>query len=158
MSVNIRRATRADAGLVLNFIRNLAGYEKLTYEVTATEPDICGSFFGKNPRVFAEIAEWNGEAAGFAVWFYNYSTFHGCHGIYLEDLYVDPEHRGKGLGRAILQHLARTCIAENLTRLQWWVLDWNEPSIAFYKSLGAIPMSEWTVFRVSGEALKRLAR
>ena len=157
MSVTIRRARPGDEALVLGFIKKLAEYEMLSEHVVASEEDVRQSLFSAHPRIFADVVEWNGELAGFAVWFYNFSTFQGRHGIYLEDLFVEPEFRGKGLGKALLGHLAQTCVAEGLTRLQWWVLDWNDPSIAFYKSLGAVPMDEWTVFRVSGEALERLA-
>ncbi|MGE3530132.1 MAG: N-acetyltransferase family protein, partial [Methyloceanibacter sp.] len=101
---------------------------------------------------------WDGKPAGFALWFYNFSTFHGRHGIYLEDLFVAPELRGKGIGIALIKTLARRCVDEGLTRLQWWVLNWNEPSIAFYKTLGAAPMDEWTVFRVTGDKLRELAQ
>lgn len=155
--LTIRPAVPADAGLVLAFIRELADYEKLLHEVTASEADIARDLFGDNPRAFCDIAQWNGEPVGFALWFYNYSTFQGRHGIYLEDLFVRPQARGRGIGKALLAHLARRCRDEALGRLQWWVLDWNEPSIAFYRSLGAVPMDEWTVFRVEGEALAKLA-
>jgi diamine N-acetyltransferase len=155
--LTIRPAAPADAGLVLAFIRELADYEKLLHEVTASEADIARGLFGDNPRAFCDIAQWNGEPVGFALWFYNYSTFQGRHGLYLEDLFVRPQARGRGIGKALLAHLARRCRDEGLGRLQWWVLDWNEPSIAFYRSLGAVPMDEWTVFRVEGEALARLA-
>lgn len=156
MTLVIRRAERQDAALVHYFICALAEYEKLLHEVEASEADIARDLFGPNPRIFCEIAEWDGTPVGFALWFYNYSTFRGRHGIYLEDLFVEPEHRGKGIGKALLEHLARICIAEELGYFQWWVLDWNEPSIAFYKSLGAVPQDEWTVMRVSGEALQKL--
>jgi GNAT superfamily N-acetyltransferase len=155
--IEIRPAAAGDASLIHGFIRKLADYEKLAHLVVATQDDIAKSFFGPTPRVFCDIAEWNGKPAGFAVWFYIYSTFRGAHGIYLEDLFVELELRGKGIGKALLQRLARRCNDEKLHHLQWWVLDWNEPSIAFYKSLGAEPQDEWTVFRVSGEALARLA-
>jgi GNAT superfamily N-acetyltransferase len=157
MTLTIRRAESADSALVLAFIRDLAEYERLADEVDATEDDIRTALFGPKPRVFADVAEWNGEPAGFALWFYNFSTFKGRHGIYLEDLYVRPEMRGRGVGIALLKHLARRCIAEGLPRLEWWVLDWNEPAIRFYRSLGAVPMDEWTVQRVTGEALVKLA-
>jgi len=157
MTLVIRPARPGEAGLVLTFIRALAAYENLTHEVAAREADIERDLFGAAPRVFCDIAEWNGEPVGFALWFYNYSTFRGRHGIYLEDLFVDPEHRGKGIGKALLHHLAGKCVAQELGHLQWWVLNWNAPSIAFYKSLGAVPQDEWTVMRVSGEALESLA-
>ncbi|CAN5146523.1 GNAT family N-acetyltransferase [soil metagenome] len=158
MSLVIRAPEPRDAGLVTAFIRKLAAYEKLAHEAEASEAMIAKALFAPHPKVFADIAEWDGAPAGFAVWFYNFSTFHGRHGLYLEDLFVEPEFRGKGIGKALLKHLARRCEAEGLTRLQWWVLDWNAPSIAFYRSLGAVPMDEWTVMRVSGEALRELAR
>lgn len=155
--LNIRPAVSGDAGLVLRFIKALADYEHLSHEVVASEAELDEALFGANPRAFCDIAEWDGKAAGFALWFYNFSTFHGRHGIYLEDLYVDPEWRGQGIGKALLVHLARRCIDEKLTRLQWWVLDWNKPSIDFYRSIGAVGMDEWTVFRVSGAELRSLA-
>jgi len=157
MSLTIRTAQPGEAGLVLEFIRKLADYEERLAEVVAREAEIEEALFGANPRTFCDIAEWNGEKVGFAIWFYNFSTFWGRNGIYLEDLFVEPEHRGKGIGKALLRHLARKCRDEGLPRLQWWVINWNAPSIAFYKSLGAVPMDEWTVYRLTGEPLKRLA-
>lgn len=157
MSVNIRRARASEAGLVLDFVRELAEYEKLSHEVEATEAMIADALFGSDPRLFCAIAEWNGEPVGFAVWFLNFSTFSGRHGIYLEDLYVRPSHRGRGLGKALLIHLAKECVDNGWSRLQWAVLDWNGPSIAFYKSLGAVMLDDWTLCRVSGSALTRLA-
>jgi GNAT superfamily N-acetyltransferase len=158
MSLEIRAAKPGEEQLVLSFICKLADYEKLSHEVQATDADIRTSLFGPGPRCACDFAFWDEEPAGFALWFYNYSTFRGRAGIYLEDLFVEPHLRGKGIGKALLRHLARRCLAEGLPRLQWWVLDWNAPSIDFYKSLGAEPMDEWTVFRMSGEALQRLAR
>jgi GNAT superfamily N-acetyltransferase len=157
MPVTIRPAAPAESGLVLAFVRELAAYERLAHEVDATEEALAAALFGPNPRVFADLALWNGEPAGFALWFYNFSTFRGRHGIYLEDLFVRPAFRGHGIGRALLRHLARRCRAEGLARLEWWVLDWNEPALRFYRSLGAVPMGEWTVQRVTGAALERLA-
>ena len=157
MSVTIRPAAPAESGLVLAFVRELAAYERLAHEVDATEGALAAALFGPNPRVFADLALWDGEPAGFALWFYNFSTFRGRHGIYLEDLFVRPAFRGHGIGRALLRHLARRCRAEGLARLEWWVLDWNEPALRFYRSLGAAPMDEWTVQRVTGAALERLA-
>jgi GNAT superfamily N-acetyltransferase len=157
MSLKIRRARPDEAGLVLSLVRELADYEKLLHEVEATEAAIGTALFGSNPRLFCEIAEWNGEPAGFAVWFINFSTFSGRSGIYLEDLFVRPEHRGKGIGKALLAQLAKECVAHGWSRLQWSVLDWNTPSIEFYKSLGAVLMDEWTVCRVGGAALTALA-
>jgi GNAT superfamily N-acetyltransferase len=157
MSLVIRRARPDEAGLVFSLVRELAEYEKLLHEVHASEADIADALFGANPRLFCDIAEWNGEPAGFAVWFVNFSTFAGRHGIYLEDLFVRPALRGKGIGKALLVHLAKQCIANGWSRLQWAVLDWNAPSIAFYKSLGAVLMDEWTICRVSDAALVALA-
>jgi GNAT superfamily N-acetyltransferase len=153
MTLAIRPATVADTDLVVGFITDLAAYEKLEHEARATPADIARDLFGENPKVFCDIAEWEDRPAGFALWFYTYSTFQGRHGIWLEDLFVDPALRGKGIGKALLVHLARRCVAEQLGRLEWWVLDWNEPSIDFYKSQGAVMQDEWTKCRVDGEAL-----
>lgn len=158
MSLAIRRARPDEAGLVLSLVRELAEYEKLLHEVKATEADIAEALFADHPGLFCEIAEWNGEVAGFAVWFINFSTFSGRSGIYLEDLYVRPAQRGKGIGKALLVHLAKQCVDNGWSRLQWSVLDWNTPSIEFYQSLGAVLMDEWTVCRVGGAALTALAR
>ena len=157
MSLVIRRARPDEAGMVYPLARELAAYEKLLHEVHASEADIAEALFGESPRLFCDIAEWNGEPAGFAVWFVNFSTFAGRHGIYLEDLFVRPALRGKGIGKALLVHLAKHCLANGWARLQWAVLDWNAPSIAFYKSLGAEMVDEWTICRVSGPALSALA-
>ncbi|MDD3838138.1 MAG: GNAT family N-acetyltransferase [Phenylobacterium sp.] len=154
----VRPATPADAATIYGFIRDLAEYEKLLHEVIATEADIARDLFGPAPRAFCDIAEVGGEPVGFALWFYNYSTFAGRHGIYLEDLFVKPQARGQGAGKALLANLARRCVAEGLARLEWSVLDWNAPSIAFYDSLEAAAMDEWTVRRLTGEALARLAK
>lgn len=156
--LTIRRARRGEEGLVLGFIRELAEYEKLLHEVEADEAAIERALFAESPRVFCDIAEWSGEAAGFAFWFVNFSTFSGRSGIFLEDLFVRPVHRGKGIGVALLSRLAQECVANGWSRLQWSVLDWNTPSIEFYKSLGATLMDEWTVCRVNGNALTALAR
>ncbi|MFL5258283.1 MAG: GNAT family N-acetyltransferase [Hyphomicrobiales bacterium] len=158
MTLVIRQAVPGEEDLILRFIRDLADYEKLHHEVVADRDRIRDTFFAPAPRVFCDVAEWNGEPAGAAIWFYNYSTFHARHGIYLEDLFVEPAHRGKRIGKALLENLARRCMDEKLTRLQWWVLDWNSPAIEFYRSLGARPMDEWMVFRLSGSALQDLAR
>ncbi|MCB8821295.1 GNAT family N-acetyltransferase [Microvirga rosea] len=157
MTLTIRKAEAQDASLILQFIRELAEYERLAHEVDATTDDLSAALLGPRPRVFADIAEWNGEPAGFALWFYNFSTFRGRHGIYLEDLFVRSAFRSKGIGKALLQNLARRCVTEGLARLEWWVLDWNEPALRFYRSIGAVPMDEWTVQRVTGEALRSLA-
>ena len=158
MALEIREAIPGEEGLVLGFIRKLAEYEKLLHEVEATEADMREALFGKTPRCRCDLAFWNGAPAGFALWFYNFSTFAGKAGIYLEDLFVEPEFRGQGIGKALLKNLARRCVDEGLPRLQWWVLDWNAPSIAVYKALGAKAMDEWTVYRVSGPELEELAR
>jgi GNAT superfamily N-acetyltransferase len=156
--LEIRQAVPGEEGLVFGFIAKLADYENLRHEVVATEADIGEALFGEHPRCHCELAFWDGEPAGFALWFYNFSTFAGKAGIYLEDLFVEPHLRGKGIGKALLRHLARRCVEEGLPRLQWWVLDWNTPSIAAYEAMGAKPMSEWTVYRVSGPELAALAR
>jgi GNAT superfamily N-acetyltransferase len=158
MSLKIRRARPDEAGLILSLIRELAEYEKLLHEVEVSEAMIAEALFAEHPLLFCEIAEWNGEVAGFAVWFNNFSTFSGRSGIYLEDLFVRPALRGNGIGKALLKHLARECLNNGWSRLQWSVLDWNTPSIQFYKSLGAELMDAWTVCRVNGEALARLAK
>jgi GNAT superfamily N-acetyltransferase len=157
MSLTIRPARPGEAGLVLAFITALAEYEKLSHEVAAGEAEIDAALFGPAPRVFCDIAEWEGAPAGFALWFYTFSTFTGRHGIWLEDLFVQPDQRGRGIGKALMARLARRCVDEDLPRLAWWVLNWNEPSRAFYRSIGATAQDEWTVERLSGAALGRLA-
>jgi GNAT superfamily N-acetyltransferase len=157
MTLSIRPVRPGEAPLVLAFVRELAEYEKLSHEVRATEAMIGAALFGDYPRVFCDIAEWEGAPAGFAVWFLNFSTFSGKHGLYLEDLFVRPAFRGKGIGKALMIHLAQKCVANGCSHFQWAVLDWNTPSIGFYKSLGAEMLDEWTGVRVSGEALTRLA-
>ncbi len=153
----IKPATAADVPLILSFIKKLAAYEKLAHDVTATEEGLRKTLFGEHRYAEAIIGYHGGEAVGFALFFHNYSTFLGKPGIYLEDLFVDEQHRGKGFGKALLVHLAKLARERGCGRLEWWVLDWNEPSIRFYKALGAAPMDEWTVYRVTGEALDRLA-
>ena len=154
----IRPAVPADAGLIMGFVRELAAYERLSHAVRATEADIARDLFGPTPRAVCDIAEVAGEPVGYALWFYNYSTFAGRAGIFLEDLFVRSEARGRGAGKALLQHLARRCVDEGLGRLEWTVLDWNAPAIGFYDSLGADALDDWIVRRVSGEALARLAQ
>jgi GNAT superfamily N-acetyltransferase len=156
MSVVIRDAGPDDARLILRFIEDLAEYEKLSHEAVATVDDIARELFGPSPKVFCQIAEWNGQPAGFALWFYTFSTFLGRHGIWLEDLFVNPDMRGHGLGKALLVDLAQRCVRENLGRLEWAVLDWNQPSIDFYRSQGAVFMDDWRRCRVSDEALNTL--
>jgi GNAT superfamily N-acetyltransferase len=157
-AVSIRRASEVDVPLILAFIRGLAEYERLADAVVATEDVLRKSLFG--PRAFAEvvIAEVEGIAAGFALFFHNFSTFIGRPGIYLEDLFVLPGMRGRGIGKALLEHLAWLAVERDCGRLEWSVLDWNEPAIGFYKSLGAVPMTEWRVFRLAGDALMQIAK
>ena len=158
MSLSIASAVEADAGLVLSLVRELAAYERLSHAVTATEEDVAASLFGERPEAEVRIARWASEPAGFALFFMNYSTFLGRRGIYLEDLFVREALRGRGIGRGLLADLARITLERGCGRLEWAVLDWNETAIGFYKKLGATPMSDWTVFRLEGAALTRLAR
>lgn len=153
----IREARESDVELILDFIRRLAEYERLSDSVVATADGVRRRLFGERRYAEVLIAEEDGRPAGFALYFHNFSTFVGKPGLYLEDLFVLPEHRGKGFGKALLSELARIAVERDCGRLEWAVLDWNEPAIGFYKSLGAVPMDEWTVFRVSGEALVDLA-
>ena len=154
--LQLRFAETSDVPLILSFIRELAEYEKLLNEVVATEEILKESLFERKAAEVI-IAEYNNEPVGFALFFHNFSTFLGKPGIYLEDLYVRPEMRGKGIGKTILAYLARLAIDRNCGRVEWFCLDWNEPSIEFYKSIGAIPMDEWTVYKVHEEALGKLA-
>jgi len=156
-AVRIRPAVEADVPLVVRFIRGLAEYERLLHECEATEERVRASLFGPRPDAEVVIAEVGGVPAGFALFFHNYSTFLARRGLYLEDLFVLPAYRGRGVGRALLAHLARLAVARECGRLEWWVLDWNENAIRFYKSLGAVPMDQWTVYRVTDDALRRLA-
>ena len=153
----LRSALPTDADDIFALITELAAYERLAHHVRSTPAILAEALFGESPRVFCDIAEWDGHPAGLALWFYNFSTFAGRHGLYLEDLYVRPEHRGRGLGVALLAGLARRCVQENLARLDWSVLDWNAPSIGLYRRLGADMLDEWTGCRLSGAALHRLA-
>jgi GNAT superfamily N-acetyltransferase len=154
----IRAATVEDIPEIHAMIRELAEYEKAPDQARATPEQLREALFGEHPAVFAHMArDAAGAAVGFALWFRNFSTWNGTHGIYLEDLYVRPHARGDGHGRALLAELAAICEARGYQRLEWWVLDWNEPTISFYKSLGAEPMDEWTVFRVAGPTLSSLA-
>jgi len=155
--VNVRAATRDDVPLILAFIRELAAYEKLAEEVVATENTLAATLFGPRPYAFVLIAEVEGVAAGFALFFHNYSTFLGRPGIFLEDLFVRPEARGRGAGRALLARLAAIAKERGCGRLEWAVLDWNESAIGFYRKLGATALSNWTTYRLTGEALARLA-
>ena len=156
MTVTVRAAVPADAALIHSFVAELAEYEKLSHALVATPDDLAAALFGPAPRVFCDIAQVDGEPVGFALWFYNFSTFLGRAGLYLEDLYVRPAARGQGAGKALLVRLAQRCAAEQLGRMDWGVLDWHTPSIAFYPSLGARLTDDWTGCRLEGEALNRL--
>jgi GNAT superfamily N-acetyltransferase len=154
--LTLRPAAPGEGALVLDLVRELAEYERLPHEVDATAENLERALFGDAPRAFCQLALWRGEPAGFALWFYSFSTFRGRHGIYLEDLFVRPAFRGRGIGRALLAGLARRCRDEGLPRLEWSVLDWNDPALAFYRGLGAAPMEGWTIQRLSGAALHKL--
>lgn len=153
---HIRAARREEVGVVLELINVLAEYEKAPDQVEATEKELLTTIFADDPKVFCDVVEVEGAIVGMAIWFLNYSTWQGKHGIYLEDLIIKPEHRGHGYGKALLKHLAALCEERGYGRFQWWVLDWNSPAIEFYRSLGAEAMDEWTVYRVSGQTLKEL--
>ena len=155
--IEIRRATEADAALILKYITDLATYEEAEHEVISTESGIRESLFGKNSNTKALICNIDNKAVGYAVYFFNYSTWLGKHGLFLEDLYIAPEQRGTGAGKAMLQHLAKIAISKNCGRFEWNVLDWNEPAIKFYQSLGAKPQAEWVGYRLTGQALEELA-
>jgi GNAT superfamily N-acetyltransferase len=152
----IRPAKVGDLPEILQLIKDLAIYEKAEHEVLATVEELERTLFGEVPKVFAHVVDVDGKVVGIAIWFLNYSTWLGKHGIYLEDLYVQPEFRGQGFGLALLKELARICVERGYPRFQWWVLDWNSPAIEFYSSHGAVAMDEWTVHRITGEALKKL--
>jgi GNAT superfamily N-acetyltransferase len=159
--MKIRPATVEDAAVIRELIYELAVYERAPDEVEATEADIVATIFADQPAVFCDLieideAEGGPAIAGMAIWFLNYSTWQGKHGIYLEDLYVREQYRGRGYGKAMLEHLAARCVERGYGRFQWWVLDWNEPAIEFYRAMGAVSMDEWTVFRVAGVALNQL--
>jgi len=155
--ISVRAATPADLSTIVRFIRALAEYERMLDEVRASESDIAAALFSPHPRAFCEIADQDGAAIGFALWFYNFSTFEGRFGIYLEDLFVTPEARGSGAGLALMRCLGQRCRDEDLRRLEWQVLDWNEPAIAFYDRLGAAAKGEWITRSLSGDALAALA-
>ena len=157
MSVSVRTAETADCALVAALIGELAAYERLAHEAKAAPADIQAALFAAHPRAFCEIAEVDGEPVGFALWFYNFSTFVGRSGLYLEDLFVRPQVRGRGAGKALLRTLARRCVAEDLGRMEWAVLDWNAPAIAFYDALGSRSLDDWRIRRLTGEALTTLA-
>jgi GNAT superfamily N-acetyltransferase len=154
----IRPAKPSEGQLIVDLIRDLAIYEKEEHLALATLDQINAAFFCENPAVFCDFVEdESGKVVGFATWFLNFSTWTGTHGIYLEDLFVEPSARGKGYGKALLVHLAKICVERGYHRFQWWVLDWNKPSIDFYLSIGAVPQDAWTVMRVDGAALEKLA-
>jgi GNAT superfamily N-acetyltransferase len=155
--LTIRSARPADNALIRAYIAELADYERAPEKAVASEADIALHVFGEHPIMHAEMAEWDGKPAGFAFWYFNFSSWEGKPGLYLEDLWVRPEFRGKGIGKALLQHLAKLALREGCTRYTWQVLDWNTPSIAFYRAMGAAVMEEWLTCRVEGEALKALA-
>jgi GNAT superfamily N-acetyltransferase len=155
--MDLRRAMRGDVPEILRLIRALAEYEKLAHEVVATEAGLAATLFGERPAAEVLLAEEGGRAVGFALFFQNYSTFLARPGIYLEDLFVEPALRGKGIGKALLQAVARLAVERGCGRLEWAVLDWNEPAIGFYRGLGARPMADWTVMRLTGDALQKLA-
>lgn len=157
MTLSIRQAVPGDETLIIGFIKELADYEKLAHEVIARPEDLTNTLFAELPKVYALFAEWNGQAIGFALYFFNYSTFLGKHGLYLEDLYVQAEHRGLGAGKALFAELAKIALRKDCGRMEWSVLDWNAPSIKFYKSLGAAAMDDWTVYRLTGSSLVTLA-
>ena len=156
-AITLRPAGPADTALILAFIGELAEYERLAHEVVADHDTLAAQLFGATPAAEVVIAEVDGQAAGFALYVHNFSTFLGRRGLYLEDLYVQPQYRGLGLGRRLMIHLARLAVQRGCGRFEWSVLDWNAPAIAFYRDLGATPLDEWTVQRVTGEALRRLA-
>lgn len=157
----IRRATPDDVPEILAMVRDLAEYERAAHEAVATEAQLQAALFGDDPKAFAHVVEHETNdghrLGGFAIWFLNFSTWLGVHGLYLEDLYVRPELRGTGYGKRLLATLAQECLDNGYGRFEWWVLDWNEPALGFYRSIGAVPMDEWTVHRVTGDALARLA-
>lgn len=154
----IRRVQPADVARVCRLVRDLATYERAADQAQMTEQQLHEALFEDDPSLFGHVAEVDGRAVGFALWFRNFSTWRGRHGIYLEDLFVMPEHRGSGIGKSLLAELAAECLDRGYSRLEWWVLDWNTPSIDFYRSLGAVPMTEWTVFRLDGAALAQVAK
>jgi GNAT superfamily N-acetyltransferase len=155
--VSVRPIRSDDVPAVVGLVRELAEYEKAAHEVRLTEAQLHASLFGERPALFGHVAERDGAVVGMALWFLNFSTWRGTHGIYLEDLYVQPRHRGSGLGRELLRTLAETCVQRGYNRLEWAVLDWNAPSIEFYEAAGAVPLDEWTVFRLTDDALTAFA-
>jgi GNAT superfamily N-acetyltransferase len=153
----VRPIRPEDVPAVVGLVRELAEYEKAPHEARMTEEQLAAALFGDSPALFGHVAVVDGAVVGMALWFLNFSTWRGTHGIYLEDLYVRPAHRGTGLGKELLRTLAELCVQRGYSRLEWWVLDWNTPSIEFYRAHGAVPMDEWTVFRLTDDALRRFA-
>lgn len=156
-ALRLRDARPDDLATVDRLIRALAKYERLEHEAQASHAQLGRALFGPQPKVFALLGEWDGQPVGLCIWFYNFSTFLGRHGLYIEDIFVEPEFRGRGIGRAIFKHLAQRAIAEDCGRIEWQVLNWNEPAIKFYRGIGAEPRTDWHVQRVTGDALQRLA-
>ncbi|MDA9368015.1 GNAT family N-acetyltransferase [Flavobacteriaceae bacterium] len=156
--VLIRDAHPEDASVILRFISELAEYEKALHEVQVTEQQLTEALFGDSPKVFSVICEVDGVPVGFALYFYNFSTWLGSHGVFLEDLYVTPKYRGVGAGKGMLQHLARLAVKQGCGRFEWNVLDWNQPAIDFYESFGARPQSEWVGYRLTGDALQQFGK
>ena len=155
--MTVRPVRPGDVPAVVGLVRELAEYEKAPHEARMTEEQLHAALFGDSPALFGHVAESGGQVVGMAVWFLNFSTWRGTHGVYLEDLYVQPQHRGSGLGRELLRTLAEVCVQRGHHRLEWSVLDWNTPSIDFYRAAGAVPMDGWTVFRLTDDALTRFA-
>ena len=156
-NITIREATKKDSNIILGFIKELAKYEKAENEVIATESSIANSLFNSGSSTKAIICEKNGTPIGFAGYFFNYTTWHGRHGLYLEDLYVSATERGSGAGKSLLKYLAQLAVSKGCGRFEWSVIDWNQPAIKFYDSLGAKPQNEWITYRLSGEELRNLA-
>jgi GNAT superfamily N-acetyltransferase len=157
-ALRLRDARVEDLGTIENLVRALARYERLEHEVVATPEHLREALFGPAPKVFALICEWEGRPVGLCIWFYNFSTFLGRHGIYIEDIFVEPEFRGRGIGREVFRHLASRAIAEGCGRIEWQVLNWNEPAINFYRGIGAVARSDWHIRRITGDALHALAQ
>jgi GNAT superfamily N-acetyltransferase len=155
--MTVRPVRPDDVPAVVGLVRELADYEKALHEVRLTEEQLTGVLFGDSPALFGHVVELDGQIVGIALWFLNFSTWRGTHGVYLEDLYVSPKHRGSGLGKELLRTLAAVCVERGYSRLEWSVLDWNTPSIEFYKAAGAVPLDEWTVFRLTDDALTAFA-
>lgn len=158
MTADVRAVEERDVDAVVGLVHELAEYERAAEHCLLRAEQLRSALFGPAPALFGHIAELDGRVVGCALWFLNFSTWRGVHGLYLEDLYVQPTHRGSGIGRALLARLAAVCVERGLARLEWAVLDWNTPSIGFYRTLGAVPMDEWTVFRLDGAALEKLGR